>query len=88
MVFKIVYTAKPSYFSRMFRQNQTYQTRQVSNNCLAQLETPKTEMFKKSFRHNGVILWNSLPAELRKMSNLIEFKVNLKKWIIANIPIQ
>ena len=87
MVFKILRTGKPSHFRRMFRQSYSYQTRQFTSHCLAQLETPKTELFRNSLRHNGVQLWNSLPTSIRNMKKLEEFKLNLKRWIPDNIQI-
>ena len=39
-----------------------------------------------SFCWRGAILWNSLPEELRKSENTVQFKKDLKKWIIENTP--
>ena len=32
---------------------------------------PNTELFKKSFRYSGSVLWNTLPADVRDACNLI-----------------
>ena len=88
MVFKVVHMGKPAYFRRMFVTNSSYHTRQSSSNCLTRSETPRTELFSRSFRHNGVRLWNSLPTEMRKMSKLNDFKLKLKKWIVDHVNIR
>lgn len=38
------------------------------------LPQPRTNMMEKSFMYDGVIVWNSLPSELRECKSLSSFK--------------
>ena len=40
---------------------------------------PNSELFKKSFRYHGAIIWNSLPAELKQAGNIEDFKYRYKQ---------
>ena len=40
---------------------------------------PHTELFRNSFEYRGPMLWNSLPPELKDMSNIDVFKNVCKK---------
>ena len=46
-----------------------------------------SEKNKKSFVYNFTLMWNSLPAELRKSKKLQAFNPKLKEWIKFNVPI-
>ena len=43
-------------------------TRAASNGDV-QVPEPNYEMFKQSFRYQGATLWNSLPSELRNITD-------------------
>ena len=40
---------------------------------------PNSELFKKSFKYHGAIIWNSLPAELKQAEHVEEFKYLYKQ---------
>ena len=53
------------------------------------LEIPSvnTENFgKKLLKYFGPIIWNSVPARLRNIENLSEFKKEIRKWRFDDCP--
>ena len=63
-----------------------YQTRQATGHCYSISQTPHSERIKKSFYYKSIGLWNSLPAEVRKIERFKEFKSKLKLWTQSNVP--
>ena len=47
----------------------------------------KLDITKRSFMHRGTVSYNSLPADLRKVKKLPDFKLKLKTWIFENCRI-
>ena len=45
-----------------------------TQNLKVQVPYPNCEMFRNSFKYQGAVLWNSLPAQLRSASDLNSFK--------------
>ena len=43
-----------------------------------QVPQPKREIFQNSFRYQGAVLWNSLPAQLKSAADLEAFKKSYK----------
>ena len=43
----------------------------------------RTKMYEKSFLFNGSIAWNRLPEQLKRISNIDEFKIEVKKHIFS-----
>ena len=87
LVFKMQHSGKPAYLKEKFRNNFAYQTRQATTSCFILNDTPRTEKCRKSFVHNNIITWNSLPADMRKTEKLTMFKLKLKEWVKKNVPI-
>ena len=88
LVFKVNQNKKPAYLHGKFKQNFGYRTRQATGNCIQISGTPGGDKTKTAFFHRSIVLWNSLPLNLRKSQNLLKFKMELKKWIMMNIAIK
>ena len=78
---------KPAYLRSKFRTDFPYQTRQATGNCFSIDETPRHEKTKDAFVYSSTVIWNSLPADLRKAEKLETFKIKLKEWIKSNVPV-
>ena len=74
MMYKIVNNIVPEYLSSrfVFRYNL-----RDSDGTLA-IPQPRTNYCKRSLSYSGVVLWNSLPLNIRKSLSLNEFKSKLK----------
>ena len=81
LVFKSIHRLAPPYISDLIsvRPKSSYNLR--SNSCLL-LEPPKEKMLStlgaRSFYAASPYFWNSLPAELRDIQSLSNFKRKLK----------
>ena len=87
LVFKICRNKKPGYLTEKFKTNFSYRTRQATGNCLVVQGTPDSETSKEAFVHKSTMLWNNLPASLRKIEVFLKFKYELKNWVTRNIVI-
>ena len=86
-VFKMQESGQPRYFSQKFKRRFLYQTRQATGHCYSISQTPHSERIKKAFYYKSIGLWNSLPAEVRKIERFKDFKLNLKLWTQSNVPL-
>ena len=48
---------------------------------------PEQGLNYKSYKWRSTRSWNQLPPDIRTMHNLVQFKVNLKAWVLLNIDI-
>lgn len=77
MVFKSLHYTKPELFNNYFsRITHSYTTR--GNRSLLNLPRMRTEAGHKSFKYQGALIFNSLPAEIRNEISFIRFKNSLK----------
>ena len=94
-VYKTRLTLKPDYFACRLYGNRSQseaesvsgRTRLLASGGIRLDGNVKTELEKQAFMYVSVQAWNSLPQSIRHSSTLASFKINLKKWILANIPI-
>ena len=80
MVFKSLHTLAPSYLLTEFRhacEIHQYNTRHCD---LLRLPVAKTTKCQGSFRYNGTSTFNSLPASVRSLRELAEFKRLAKRY--------
>ena len=87
LVYKVKQNGKPSFLNKKFSRDFKYRTRQAASNDFVVMETPKCEIGRKSFINTSRKLWNSLPAELKRASQLSIFKNELRDWTMKNISI-
>ena len=81
MMYKIVNNMVPEYLSSRFvfrSDTLTYNLRD-SDGTLA-IPQPCTNYCKRSLSYSGVVLWNSLPLNIRQSLSLNEFKSKLKNY--------
>ena len=81
MMYKIVNNMVPGYLSSRFvfrSDTLTYNLRD-SDGTLA-IPQPRTNYCKRSLSYSGVVLWNSLPFNIRQSLSLNEFKSKLKNY--------
>ena len=77
MVYESLHGLAPSYLSSKFERHETaYNVRDSENKPNVPL--PRTNYYKNSFSYSGVILWNSLPCDLREAEFLRQLKRLLK----------
>ena len=43
---------------------------------------------RSGFIHRGARLWNLLPSDLRQQTQLMPFKIELRRWICSNVPVK
>ena len=56
----------------------------ASTNGVVQIPEANCELFKTSFNYQGAALWNSLPSELRSITDIHEFKFFYKELFFKN----
>ena len=81
MMYKIVNNMVPEYLSSHFflrSDTLTYNLRD-SDGTLA-IPQPRTNYCKRRLSYSGVVLWNSLPLNIRQSLSLNEFKSKLKNY--------
>ena len=76
-VYKALNDDSPLYMSELFTKNST----NLRSSTMDKLFVPRN--CKKSFSFTGAINWNNLPAELRSLKSLTQFKENLKKHLMS-----
>ena len=85
LVFKIKTEAKPIYLHEKLCKPFIVDTRFASNNGIKNTERIESELRKESFVPRSTAQWNNLPAKLKKMTDMKEFKKELKTWIKQNV---
>ena len=85
MVYKTINGLTPPYMSNLLNlyRNQFYTLRSEPNNEIAHKHDSKTEYIKKSFSVCGMKYWNSIPFNIRSISNITSFKRNLKSYLLT-----
>ena len=69
----------PVYMNHLIILNQSnYSTRRPSNLFVPRVN--QTTHRLRSFRYQGILLWNSLPEEIKTAANLNTFKKLIKNW--------
>ena len=88
-IYKTLQTSFPKYIHSKLSMEFPYNTR------LAQSESvrmgpdfqSKLEITEKSFMNRATVSFNRLPAELRQVRKIEDFKKELKRWILENCKV-
>ena len=80
MVRKIITSKKPSYLS-----DRLITTQPLNNRSELATMTTSLNLRKSSFLYRGIKLFNQLPEELRKATEMTEFKDMSRKWVVENV---
>ena len=87
LVFKIKFHIKPEYFSHYFSAEFPYQKRLAKGQGIRRGDQYKYEVTRNSFVVRASAKWNLLPAQVRTLASLEQFKKSLKLWIKENVSI-
>jgi len=85
MVYKSLNSLAPDYLKLMFTDQSaisTYSLRNSQGRLAAPL--PRTNFLKHSFSYSGVVLWNSLPANLWQAQTPTSFKSECRGFLSDN----
>ena len=87
MMYKVLKTGAPSYLYMKLCSSFPYKTRfSVNQNIRMGPEFhAQNSLSQRSFRWRGSQLWNSLPAGLKTVGKLSNFKWKTRKWVLDNI---
>ena len=75
--YRIRETREPEYLSSLLSRDSRSGRIIVSNTRLT--------LAKNSYCYRGAAQWNSMPENIRSIKKLDQFKVQLRKWILANV---
>ena len=87
LVHKVLQAKSPTYLFEMFSTNYTQQTRQATNHKIRHTRTPRLELSRESFRWRGEHLYNQLPENIRRMSNIQNFKFATRQWVASSVEV-
>ena len=87
LVFNTQDQKMPEYFCRKFTKRFPYATRRSKNNFFSMENTPKSETSRTSFFHRSLVLWNGLPDEVKKVTEMEVFKRKSKMRIQHSIEV-
>ena len=73
----------PEHFKAYYTQNVTTHNVNVRDNLLVKIPRTKTEMGTKCIYWYGATLWNKLPYKIRSQNELLEFKRDLKEYMLS-----
>ena len=76
-VFNIRQSGEPEYLARKIN-NET-------RNRRLKLPQFKIQLAQRSFTYRGINFWNMLPANIRQVNRINQFKKLIKKWILSSV---
>ncbi|MCU7800226.1 MAG: hypothetical protein KZQ70_08805 [gamma proteobacterium symbiont of Lucinoma myriamae] len=86
VMYKIVNNIAPVYLSDMFQMrgnninDTTVNLRSMSNKNFI-IPKPNTNLFKNSLSYSGAIVWNSIPPDFKKATNINSFASKCMTWM-------
>ena len=85
---KIVKTNSPLYLHQRMTTTHPYPTRQATGGAIRFGEqfSRKSLLAGNSFCYSGTQDYNRIPADIRNVQTLKNFKFKLRKWVTSNIP--
>ena len=81
LVFKCLHGLAPVYLLNQFSFSRDFHTYNTRHKDQIRLPLAKTSKFQSSFLYNGAKVWNTLPAYLRSITSLTNFKTKLKQYL-------
>ena len=81
LVFKCLHGLAPVYLLNQFSFSRDFRTYNTRHKDQIRLPLAKTSKFQSSFLYNGAKVWNTLPAYLRSITSLTNFKTKLKQYL-------
>ena len=86
---KIVKNGSPLYLAQKMSTTHPYRTRQATSGGIrfGKLLSSNLSRTQDSFCYRSTGQYNSIPADIRCITNLAKFKGKLKQWVASNITI-
>ena len=84
-IHRILRSEKPVYLRNKVTFNHPYSTRQATGGCV---RFDRASNLEGSFINRAARDYNSIPNTLKIVTSLPYFKTKLKKWTVANIPVE
>jgi hypothetical protein len=79
LMFKTLEGDTPTYLQNLFSvHGSEYNLRNFENKL--NLPKPRTNYLKRSFQYSGVVLWNSLPENIRMLQSFAQFRKAVNKY--------
>ena len=84
LVYKTKNDMAPSYICELliFSKNKHYSLRSIMHNDLVLNRKPRTNLFKDTFAHYSMNVWNNIPTFIKTSSSLKSFKYQYKCFLI------
>ena len=85
---KIVKTNSPLYLHQRMTTTHPYPTRQATGGAIRFGEqfSRRSLLAGNSFCYSGTQDYNRIPADIRNVQTIKNFKYKLRKWVTSNIP--
>ena len=87
MVYKVMQTESPKYLFSMFSTKYNCDTRHARRALIRPTRDCDLELSEESFRWRAARAFNALPFSVRESSSMNTFKIEVKKWVKMNIPL-
>ena len=85
---KIANSGKPSYIAEQLNSQNDARSTLRGQNVNMDLKSYRLNSSRAGFLYRAAKLFNSLPMEIKKEDNSKKFKIDVRKWILAYIPIK
>ena len=87
LVYKTLLTTYPKYIFQKLSTDFPYNTRLASSDSVRMGPEfkSKLELTEKSFMNRATVSYNQIPASLRQIPKIEEFKKKLKIWAMSNL---
>ena len=87
LVAKVKLQKKPEYFTNQFNAEFPYRTRLATGLGIRREDNYKHDVTKNSFAPRTTAAWSLLPASIRTLESVNQFKLLLRPWIKENIQL-
>jgi len=81
LTYKTIHTKKPDYLFDLIRFYEPVRTLRSSSCGLLSRNRNRTVIASHAFKHSSVIIWNSIPADIRNCDSLYGFRRQLKTFL-------
>ena len=81
LLYKILNELSPAYLAFFEINTRRPGLRSAENNNLV-ICHPNSPILKRCFKYNAAHMWNGLPVDIKSATNLLEFKLKLKKYLL------
>ena len=87
-IYKVKKNKSPESLFSMFDWEYNYQTRQATDMKVKPIGTPRLKNSQYSFRWRASSAFNNLPTSISQINQEIDFKRQVKTWIMKNVPLK